>query len=324
MTNAKTLPLATALAFALALSSGRARGEESPAARAERLFREAEELFDQRSFTEACSKFAGSHDLDPKLGTLLNLAYCHEMEGKTARARGEFDEALMWAVQKGQRDREQFARDHLAALEKRLAYVILEAPDAEVDMLDVRIDGSVVPRNRWGAPMVMDPGLHMLSAAAPLKEAQPILFYVEPGPSTRTLRIPNLLDDPVAAAKLARNAPLPSPLQPPRRVDPGARAKRTGGLVALGAGALALGAAGYLGYRAFHSAADVRAACATAPCHPDAAGIEGEANAFGAAAAVALGVGAVSIGVGTWLVVSSAPDGRGPGIALGGTLPSPL
>lgn len=272
----------------------------SPAALAERLFDEGAALFERRSFTAACGKFADSHALDPKLGTLLNLAFCHESEGKTARARVEFDEALLWAMQKGQKEREQFAREHLAALEKRLAYLVLEPPDAPTPGLETRIDGEVIPRARWGSPFVIDPGLHNLVASGPEREPQPILFYVAPGPSTRTLRVPSLVVDPMAAKPAAAPAPVPRDEEGPAR----ARRRKTAGAITLAAGAAVLGAATVLGASAVVASDRLRASCTPGPCGPDAAGHDDTADGLSAAAAVSLGVGIAAAAAGTWLLLT--------------------
>ena len=51
---------------------------------------------------------------DFDLGTLLNLATCHEKLGRTASAWGEFKEAATLAEKRGEKDRATFANEHLA------------------------------------------------------------------------------------------------------------------------------------------------------------------------------------------------------------------
>jgi len=110
-----------------------ARAEGGNAALAESLFREGKRLSGERKFAEACPKFAESYKLDPGLGTLLNLAICHESEGKPATAWAEFSEASSRAKREGDNDRAQLANEHVRALEPKLAHVsIALAPGAAV------------------------------------------------------------------------------------------------------------------------------------------------------------------------------------------------
>src|SRR3954465_13259291 len=110
----------TAATFAWA---GPARAQPGNAALAESLFREGKRLSADKKFAEACPKFAESYRLDPGLGTLLNLATCHEAEGKPASAWAEFSDASAQARREGDSDRGQLAEEHMKALETKLAHI---------------------------------------------------------------------------------------------------------------------------------------------------------------------------------------------------------
>src|SRR5262249_38738523 len=110
---------------------------------AESLFQESKRLMKDGKAAEACPKLVESYRIVPKLGTLLNLATCHEEVGKTASAWAEFTEAISLATKSKETARVQYARDHVQDLEKRLSHLLIEAPSAEKD-LEVKLDGKVI------------------------------------------------------------------------------------------------------------------------------------------------------------------------------------
>jgi len=126
------------LVFALS-RQGSTAPTEVESALATALFNEGRALMNQGRWSEACVKFSESQRLDPGGGTLLNLALCHEMEGKLATAWAEFNEALAIAERQSRSDRVVFARSHIDKLEPRLSHVVVivsEPAPAEELMLD--------------------------------------------------------------------------------------------------------------------------------------------------------------------------------------------
>src|SRR4051812_8772615 len=105
----------TAPVAALVLSlTARARAEPSSSAFAEALFREGKHLLSAGKLDEACPKLEESQRLDPKPGTLINLAYCHERQGRAATAWGEYAEGGPLAARAKNKAMESFARDRMA------------------------------------------------------------------------------------------------------------------------------------------------------------------------------------------------------------------
>jgi hypothetical protein len=167
--------LAAALLVAICLVAAPVSAEE-PTGRAEAdvTFQAARRLLEAGSVTEACSLFAASYALAPTAGRVLNLALCHEREGRIATACDELREAarLVSAAKAANpelsRRREELISEHLTALAPRLSKVtILLAPGALVPGLDIRLDGVPITNASLRAPHPLDPGLHTLTASSP-------------------------------------------------------------------------------------------------------------------------------------------------------------
>ena len=167
--------------------------------RADQLFHSGAKKFDSGDYVGACADFAESLKLGPKLGTLLNLALCHETIGKPVTAWHEFAHAAAWAAQNNQRDRWEFATQHVRALEPKLPRVVLQLPaDRAIESID--IDGEPVPEPRWYMPLYLDPGEHHVAVMAPGKERTTIAFRVTSSPSDQLVYIPRLPDAMPASA----------------------------------------------------------------------------------------------------------------------------
>src|SRR5687768_2630591 len=105
-------PMVLLLALGSSARSSSAQ-DANDKAQAEALFQQGLGLFEGGKTQEACPLFEQSHRLEPKLGTLLNLALCHEKLGKTASAWAEFTEAANLAERRNEPDRVSFARGHV-------------------------------------------------------------------------------------------------------------------------------------------------------------------------------------------------------------------
>src|SRR5580692_6130162 len=103
----RPLPLAVAALLAGAVTLARSMAGAQPSTGApnvtvaDAVFREAQGLLAQGKTHEACEKFAESNRLDPQLGTLLNLAVCHEQEERTATAWSDYDAVVEQARRRG-------------------------------------------------------------------------------------------------------------------------------------------------------------------------------------------------------------------------------
>jgi hypothetical protein len=228
-----------------------AAAQTSDAAMAESLFREGKRLSSEKNFAQACPKFQESYRLDPGLGTLLNLATCHESEGKLASAWAEFSEASSQARRQSDNDRAQLAQDHMKSLEPKLAHVsIAVSPPAVVPGLVVKFDGKELAQAAWSLQIPIDPGQHVVDASAPGKQSFSQTFETPATASALAVTVPPLQDAPVAVTPPAPPAPA-APVGPvavaPATVPPAAAAStssgsHTGAIVAgVATGAFAVG-----------------------------------------------------------------------------------
>ncbi len=150
-------------------ASARARAAEPREQQlAQALFDDARHLMEAKRYPEACPKLAESQRLDPGGGTLLNLAVCHEKEGKYASAQAELQDALRQATKDGRKDRQDLARERLAVVDAKVPRVsVVVDAEADVEGLEVRLDGLGLRRAAWGVALPVDPGLHRVEAGAP-------------------------------------------------------------------------------------------------------------------------------------------------------------
>jgi hypothetical protein len=147
---------------------------------AQALFDEARRLMEKKRYGEACPKLAESQRLDPGGGTLLNLAICHEKEGKLATARNDFDEALAAAVKDGRKDRQVIARERLVAVERSVPRLSVVVPlSSDTEGLEVKLDGLVLHRAAWGVATPVDPGAHVVEATAPSRTSWTTSIVIE-------------------------------------------------------------------------------------------------------------------------------------------------
>jgi hypothetical protein len=184
------------LALLALLAPLTARAQTTDPQLAQSLFDQARQLMAAQKYKEACPLLAESQRLDPGGGTLLNLAMCHEAEGKTATAWTEFNAALSIAIKDGRKGRESIARQHIRALEPKLCHVTVTVPStSEADGLLVSLDGLPLARPAWGIAASVDPGSHKVEASAPGRRGWSVLVVMGSAGEARTVVVPPLSID---------------------------------------------------------------------------------------------------------------------------------
>lgn len=301
----------TPLVFAaVSLLAPSLRAQGAPDAVAEALFRDGRALMAEHRYPEACGKLAESQRLDPHIGTLLNLAACRALEGRTATAWAAYSEARAQATRAGRADHETFAAEQLRTLEPRLARVQISAVRPPAGLV-LSLDGQALEIGALGTPLPVDPGPHRLAASAPGRAPWATSFDAREA-TTSELTLP-ALDAAVAAtpapAPLPRPTPAPAPPPAPREA-PEAGSPAPGPLVWVlgGVAAAGVGVGSYFGVAAFIRNGDANGACPRNAC--TAAGLQADsdarASALTATVAFAIGGAAAATAALVWALGSGS------------------
>jgi len=204
---------------------------------AQSLFDDGRKLMDSQDYARACPKFAESERLDPGGGTILNLALCHEAEGKTASAWTEFNEALSQAIRDGRPEREARARERIAVLEPRVSRLTVSVAAAAGGELELSVDG--IP---WGTALrnvgvPLDPGPHVIVARRGRAGSWSSTVVLGASADSKTVRIPALTG---TSSTTWQSPTTTEPLNSSGSSPPGS-GQRTAGWIVGGAGVAVLG-----------------------------------------------------------------------------------
>jgi hypothetical protein len=321
----RALPLLALLAIAAATRPAHARDPD--AAAAEAMFDEARRLLAAGDVKAACPKFAESYRLDPALGSLLNLAACHEKEGRVATAWSEYRDAEAQAQKAHDDKRVAYAKKQAAALEPRLprlAIAVTETPPG----FAVTRNGAPVGDASYGMSLPIDPGPQELAATAPGRERWTKQITLAEGAKLR-LVVPDLAAakaQPVAAKppSSAGDQPASAPLPPPppdASATPPTSGQRVAGLAVGGVGLAGLAAgAVFAGLTAGQkAAADER--CPDKLCDPLGLDDIATAKTFAWVSDISFGVGGALVVVGGILALTARPTAPTTAASSFGVLP---
>jgi hypothetical protein len=303
----------TRICLLLAVSlSASARAADPPpagnAAIAEALFRHGRELLDAGKVSEACEKFAASQRADPALGTLLNLAACHEREGRTATAWSEFTDAYGQASSAHDK-RASYAQTRLVALEKTLYRVVIEVAEPPADLV-VRLDGQPLGREALGTALPVNPGERTIEAQAAGRESWSRKLSVPKTAGQERVEIPALaaIAVPTAPPPVVEKQPageMPLAVHVPIEPTPG---RKLVGIGVAGAGVVAVGVGSIFGVKAMNRNDDSKPHCQQNVCDPTGVKLNDDAKSAATVSTVLFGVGLAALGAGAWLFFSRPHD----------------
>jgi hypothetical protein len=253
-------------------------------------------------YPEACAKLGESYRLDAASGTLLNLAVCHESEGRVASAWGEFRQALSDARKANRADREELAKEHIAKLEPELPFLTIVVPDfVRVKDMEILRNGVALGAGGWGTELPIDPGKVEIVTRAP--------GYL---PKTKTITIVKRQHLSTTVEKLEL-APV---VETVAAGDQGWSAKRKTGAVLFVTGLVGAGVGTYFGLTALNQMDKADAACTSLDgerrCTQEGADYSEKANLNAWGANIAFGLGAVALISGTYLFITGKNTEREP------------
>lgn len=307
---------AAACLLAVLISTRVASGDGAPTAEdqalATTLFREAKTLLDAGKVAEACRKLEESQRLDPGGGTLLNLAVCHEREGRIATAWAEFRQARGIAERDHRVDRIELADAHAKALEPRLSKLTIEvAPAVQLADMEILVDHRVLRRPAWASAVPLDPGEHAIEARAPGKKSWLTQVRLLPDADAKTVSIPPWEDDAPSSSALLGTAPAAPTAQTEaataRDRQLPARDRRPAIIVG-GAGVAAIVVGSIFGGRAIKKHDDSAAACIANPCGADSVSANDASKTAADTSTVLFAAGLLSLGVGAYLWFSGSDN----------------
>jgi Tetratricopeptide repeat len=280
-------------------------------AAAEALFNQGRSLMTEGKYAEACPKFEASQELDPGLGTILNLAECYEKTGRTASAWAEYREAIPLARATGSKARQDLAIERARALEERLSTLTIRALSGEATdpQLEVRRDGIAVRAAELGAPIPVDPGEHLIEAHAPGHEPWSSKVRVGPDAAKVSVEIPKLKPSGAATKPEAPIVTTTATTTAPPSDQPlsDGSTQRTTGLVLGGAGIVGVGLGTFFGLRATSKWSDAQAVCTDYPygCGTDGTDLRASARSAGNVSTIAFVAGGALLATGVVLYLTA-------------------
>jgi hypothetical protein len=301
---------------------GQASTGATEKAAAEALFQQGTELMGEKQYAAACEKFAGSHQLDAALGTLLRLADCNDRIGKSASAWAMFKEVSSVARTRNETERLRIAEERAVELEKRLSKLEIKLETKNVPVgFELKLNGVSIPRATWDLAVPVDPGRQKLEASAPGRITWTGTVEVPDGPTTRSIEVPVLAVKPTSAEPGSSSALSGSASTSPVRdttSSPGST-QRTTGYVLGALGIVSLGLGGFFGYRAYSQNQDSLAECRaddTNACTAGGKSMRDDARGAAMGSTIALAAGGLLTVGGLVLVLTARSESRHAGSDL--------
>jgi hypothetical protein len=264
--------------------------------KADALFRQGRAALERGQYVRACELLRKSLDEDPAAsGTLMNLAYCHQVTGKFWQAYVEYAEAARTATSADRRD---FAMESMHAVAEKLPKIALQFGDEGARVL--REDGTAIDDPRQ--PFPVEPGHRIITLVAPNGARRELALDVPARAGVVAVIVTSNGTSSTTTLSPTEARGEPTPTSSPNTAADGSTRRQ----IALGVGALGiagLAAGTYFGLKSF---AIRDSACPGPTKDCDAAGLErihGSATTTAVLSTIFFGVGLAGIAGGIALFV---------------------
>lgn len=286
-----------ALVALLSIAGPARSASAEPRPSADELFDEGTALLKAGKLAEACGKLAESHNIEPAIGTLGLLAYCHEQSGLLATAMREYGEVAELAHLAAQAGREKVARERVAALSSQVTRLAV-ALSEPADELEVYLDARRLGATELDASTPVDAGSFELKVSGKGREPWSQSLVIPADGSTLRVVVPRL--KPTAPAKVVAAPPL-APALPP--VEPHGL-RRPAVWASFGTGALGVAVGSYFGLSAVAARSDANPHCQGNSC--DQIGVDARQRGIDRAriSTIAFAVGALGAATGAVLILT--------------------
>ncbi|WP_437594059.1 hypothetical protein [Sorangium sp. So ce1000] len=312
---ARRLGIASLLLALTCTPAALAQVSDADRATARSLAVEGQEALDRKDFAAALDRFGRADAIIHAPTLLLGVARAQVGVGQWIAAQESYNRILREGAP--EKSPEQFfeaiaaAQRELDALAPRIPQVLISVRGP--DTAAVTIDDAPVPRAALGVRRPVDPGDHVVRAAAPgFAPAEVKMTLAEGASETVALEL-----NPVAPPPARPRAPVaPPPDQGASASGSGGSGRTVLGIVALGLGGAGLAAGAVGGVLAIDKHGDLSDRCLGGRCDPSLKGDVDSYHAMGTLSTIGFAIGAVGVGAGTLLLLTAPRSPQRAGISI--------
>lgn len=260
-------------------------------------------------FDIGCPALAESYRLDPAAGALFTLAACEAQWGRIASAVEHYEQYLALfeqmtpETQGKQKGREKTAASQIELLTPKVPKLTITLSDKSPPGSTVKLDGQPIDSAKFGSPVRIDPGEHVVSATADGVAAEQHRITVAQSEHARLY-----LDlSPGGTSEVLEDGGDTTPAPPPD--EPSSGGVPTAAYVAGGIGIVGIAVGAVTGFVALGKKSTIDDNCPDRQCNAEGREAVDSGQSMATISTIGFGIGVVGLATGVvlWLV---APSGE--------------